>query len=271
MNPERLKEIINSSRSYNFHTHTLWCDGHDSLEAMTRAAIGAGFSHLGFSPHSPVPIPSPCNMNSADVEAYRVAVRQLQAEYASKIEIFMGMEIDFLKGLYGPSSSFFSDLGLDYAIGSVHFIPRRDGRFVDIDGSFDSFSHKMAEDFGGDIRYVVNTFYEASSEMLARGGFQILGHADKIAMNAGMYEPALEQMGWYQDLISDYLTEVAASGVIVEINTKARADKGRFFPHERYWRRLADAGVALMVNSDAHRADKINASRVEAFELLENV
>lgn len=268
MTPADLNLIIRSSRGYNFHTHTPWCDGHDDPKAMARAAVRAGFSHLGFSPHSPIPIPSPCNMAMDDVPAYLGAVLALKSEFDQDLKIFAGMEVDYLHRLFGPSAPQIQDIPLDFRIGSVHFIPRPDGRFVDIDGSFDSFRRKMADDFSNDLRYVVNTFYEASSEMISRGGFEILGHADKVSMNASLFDPDLEQHGWYNDLVSAYLDQVIASGLIVEINTKARTTKGRFFPHERFWPRLEAAGVSLMVNSDAHYADKINASRAEAFDLL---
>ncbi|MDE6301643.1 MAG: histidinol-phosphatase HisJ family protein [Muribaculaceae bacterium] len=265
----RLKDIISSGEGYNFHTHTPWCDGHSAPREMALAAIAADISHLGFSPHSPVPVPSPCNMAMTDVPAYFDAITRLRDEFYPGLHVYTGMEVDYLHGLYGPASPEIQDLGLDFAIGSVHFIPRRDGRFVDIDGNFDSFTRKMHDDFGGDIVYVVNTFYEASHRMLELGGFEILGHADKVAQNAGLYHPGLEQEGWYRDLADNFLKAVAESGVIVEINTKVRADKGRFFPHERFWPRLVESGVALMVNSDAHYAEKINASRGEALETLQ--
>lgn len=268
MTIDQLKDIINSGEGYNFHTHTPWCDGHATPAEMAQAAVASGIAHLGFSPHSPVPIESPCNMKMADVPAYRRAVEEVNRLFSPGLRAYTGMEVDYLHKHYGPTSPEIVDLGLDFMIGSVHFIPRQDGRFVDIDGNFESFSRKMKEDFRGDIRYVVNTFYEASAAMVLRGGFQIVGHADKVAQNAGLYHPGLEQEGWYNDLLDEYLKLVEGSGLIVEINTKVKKDKGRFFPHERLWPRLTEAGVCLMVNSDAHYADRINQSRPEAFELL---
>ncbi|MDE6320900.1 MAG: histidinol-phosphatase, partial [Muribaculaceae bacterium] len=61
---------------------------------------------------------------------------------------------------------------------------------------------------------------------------------------------------------------IAASGIIAEINTKAWADHKRIFPAPRYLRRLKDAGVPIIVNSDAHLPALINASRQYGFELL---
>ena len=39
----------------NYHTHTTWCDGKDSPEAVVLAAIGKGFDAIGFSSHAMLP------------------------------------------------------------------------------------------------------------------------------------------------------------------------------------------------------------------------
>lgn len=261
-----LLSIIASTDKYNFHTHTQFCDGRDSMHAIANSAVQYGFEHLGFTPHSPIAIPSPCNMSTADVDAYRNEVRQLND--CLPINIYMGMEIDYLNHEHGPAAAYFGDLGLDFAIGSVHFIPTRRGNFVDIDGPSERFNRNMATEFDNDMRYVVETFYKQSADMIAAGGFDIIGHFDKIVQNAALYAPQLEDEGWYHDLVNDFINEVIASRLIVEINTKARNRLGRFFPHERYWQRLVDAGVPIMVNSDAHYSALINASRDEALDLL---
>ena len=69
------------------------------------------------------------------------------------------MEIDYLNDDWGPANDYFQSLPLDYRIGSVHFIPTRGGDFVDIDGSPDRFVVNLRERFGGDLRYVVETFF----------------------------------------------------------------------------------------------------------------
>ena len=63
--------IISQTRNYNFHSHTQFCDGHAPMSDMARAAAASGMRHYGFSPHSPIPIPSPCNMKAEDVDDYR--------------------------------------------------------------------------------------------------------------------------------------------------------------------------------------------------------
>ncbi len=263
-----LRDIISSTESYNFHSHTQFCDGHDTIETMASAAVEAGFLHFGFSPHSPFTIPSPCNMKLADMEKYKNEVARVRDLYAGKCQFYTGLEIDYLGPECGPASQPYQDFNLDYSIGSIHFIRNRRGEHIDIDGHFDAFGQKMDKFFGNDIRYVVEEFYRASSEMLASGGFDILGHFDKISQNASYFRPGIEDEPWYQDIVSDYISQIISSGVIVEINTKARDEHGRFFPNERYWPRLVEANVPIAVNSDAHYASRVNASRQEAIKLL---
>lgn len=263
------KQLIKESDLYNFHSHTQFCDGHAPMAEFARAAVDNGFAHYGFSPHSPINIESPCNMSKADVDIYFSEFNRLKNLYAgSPTRFYASMEIDFIDDDNGPSSDYYQRLPLDYRIGSVHFIPTREGRFIDIDGRFESFRHKMKEFFDNDIHYVVDTFVDQSIRMIELGGFDILGHYDKVSHNAAHFQPGIEDEKWFTQRLMLLTDAVISSGVAVEINTKARADHGRFFPDLRLWKRLKDAGVTLIVNSDAHDPEKINASRSEALSLL---
>lgn len=264
-------EIIGDSTLYNFHSHTQFCDGRASMELFARAAVAQGFSHYGFSPHSPIPIDSPCNMLQTDVPLYLAEAERIKNEYGDHLTFFTSMEIDYLGDDWGPSHPYFSSLPLDYRIGSVHFIPSQEGEYIDVDGSFNNFKMKMERYFHNDIRYVVETFYRQSSRMLQAGGVDIIGHFDKIGHNAGHYHEGIEDEQWYQQLINNLIDLIISTGVTVEINTKAREDHNRFFPGTRYWNRLKNAGVPIIVNSDAHYPDLINASRLEAITLLHNL
>lgn len=264
-----LREILSSTIQYNFHTHTQFCDGRDTMESIARAACDCGMKYLGFTPHSPIDIPSPCNMSRENVVDYKREVDRLSSELP--IPIYTGMEIDYLSPEQGPAGNYYQDLGLDYCIASVHFIPDPAGEYVDIDGSNERFAKNLHSHFRDDLRYVVETFYSQSAEMLSAGKFEILGHFDKVAQNASVIEPDLEQQGWYNDLLDNYINQIIASGVIVEINTKARDNLGRFFPHERYWKCLVENGVTIAVNSDAHYSSRITSGRAEAFEILKKL
>lgn len=266
-----LIQQIGSSKLYNFHSHTQFCDGRDVMCRFAEAACAAGFTDYGFSPHSPVPIESPCNMTMDSVPLYIDEAMRLRRLYRDRMRIYISMEIDFLGKEWGPSHPYFDSLPLDYRIGSVHFIKSQDGVPVDIDGRYDNFRLKMHDYFHDDIRYVVDTFFDASMEMVELGGFDIIGHLDKIGHNAGHYSPDIEKEEWYQRHVSRLIDAVLARDLIIEINTKAWEEHHRFFPATRHWRRLLDGGARIIVNSDAHRPELINASRPLALSLLESL
>ncbi len=261
---------ISGSRRYNFHSHTQFCDGRAAMEAFVPAAVAAGFTHYGFSPHSPVPIVSPCNMHRDKVDVYLAEVGRLQRLWGDRINLYASMEIDYLDESWGPSNEYFQRLPLDYRIGSVHFIPSADGP-IDIDGRFESFARKMKEHFDDDIRYVVDTFFSQSVAMVEAGGFDIIGHFDKVGHNASHYLPGIENLAWYKKNADDLIDCIVASGIIVELNTKAMKDHGRVFPSERYLPRLISAGVPVIVNSDAHVPALIDAGRTDGFAMLDKI
>lgn len=280
-----LKEIIESTRRYNFHSHTHFCDGRRPMEEMVRAAVDAGLEHYGFTAHSPLPIPSGCNMSALAVDDYVAEFHRLQNLYGECIHLYLSMEIDCLGEKWGASHSYFDALPLDYRLSSVHFIPAPDGvKEIDVDGQPAQFCDKMRRYFDGDIRWVVDKFYERTQQMISAGGFDILGHFDKIGSNAAAFQPGIEDEPWYRRHIDDVIDAVKARPkLIVEINTKAypapvgasaeavKAYIPRLYPSAPTIRRLVSAGVTLAVNSDAHYPERITAGRDVAFDIIESV
>lgn len=258
------------SRPYNFHSHTQFCDGRALMADFAAVALRRGFSAYGFSPHSPVKgLESPCNMKADDVPAYLDEFSRLKDEYAGRLDLYCSMEIDYLDEQHGPSADFYQRLPLDYRIGSVHFIPSpRDG-MIDIDGRFASFRRKMVDNFDNDIRGVCERFFEQTASMIERGGFDIVGHIDKIGHNASLWQPGIADEPWFDHSVRELIRMAADRGLAIEVNTKALKTAGRLFPDLRYFTLLRQTGAMLPVNSDAHYPDLIEAGRPEALDLLQ--
>ena len=268
-----MKDVLSTisiDRLYNLHSHTQFCDGHATMEEFVVEAVRQGFTHYGFSPHSPIPFDSPCNMAESDVPVYLSEVERLKTKYAGKIRLYTSMEIDYLGDHWNASSPYFKSLPLDYTISSVHFVPC-DDFFVDIDGHFDNFRQKMSTYFADDIRHVVRLFYQQSMKMAETGGFDIIGHFDKIGHNASLFLDGIENEPFYKSLVNDLIDLIVEKRYVVEINTKALNKSGRLFPAQRYWSRLTDAGVPLVVNSDCHYPELVNAGRNEAISMLKEI
>lgn len=272
MNCDELMAEVASSKLYTLHCHTQFCDGRDTMQAFVDAALVQGFDLLGFTPHSPIPISSPCNMLNENVASYLAEFNVLKT-YAEPrgLRLLAGMEVDYLSPAWGADNPYFKALPLDYIIASVHFIPNQQGEPVDIDGSFESFSKKMNDKFHGDIRYVVDTFFNQTHQMLSRGGFQIIGHFDKITLNASLYQQGVERTTHFKRLVYDLIDHIEAASCIVEINTKHYTRHGLFFPAQRYWNTLINRNIPLIVNTDAHEPHLLAASRSFPISYLQSL
>ena len=255
----------------NYHSHTLYCDGRAGMEEFIRFAISQGFSSYGISSHAPLPFPTHWTMEWDRMDDYLAEFSRMKEKYASDIELAIGLEIDYLNEDSNPSVERFQSLPLDYRIGSVHLLYNPKGEVVDIDVSAEAFRGIVDKHFDGDLDKVIHLYYDRLLQMIRLGGFDIIGHADKMHYNAAAYRPGLLDEAWYDRLMHDYFSEIIRCGYIVEINTKAWQTLGTFYPHERYFRLLKELGASVQVNSDSHFPERINSGRPEALAALRQV
>ena len=264
------QKITRETDLYNLHTHTQYCDGHATIEEFVTEALAQGFTHLGFTPHSPISVESPCNMSRESVQQYLDEMERLKKTYGDRINLFTSMEIDYVSVGDGPANEYFKSLPLDYRIGSVHFIPaiNNPSEMVDIDGKFPAFKARMAKFFGGDIEYVVRTFFSQMMAMVDEGGFDIVGHMDKIGFNASMYQEGIDEEPWFDKLVIDLFENIMDNHLTIEINTKAWLQHNRYYPNLKYFGMLKHFNAPVVVNSDAHYPTLLNNGRMEAIKLL---
>lgn len=254
----------------NLHSHTQFCDGRSSMQELLEAPRAVGFKTWGFSPHGPIGFDSPCNMEEEDIAQYLEEIERLRKLYPD-MEILAGMEVDYIDRTNGPAQIKERLHGLDYIIGSVHFIPNQKGEYIDIDGSPQRFARNLHERFNDDLNYVVRTFWQQSLDMIKCGGFDIIGHLDKIACNASSVRPDIEDSADYQDAVNATIRAAIDAGLAIEINTKHYKRFGRFFPHQRYWKTILDSGIDMPINSDTHHVEGILTGVEEARKILKEI
>lgn len=252
----------------NYHSHSLYCDGRAGMEDFVRFALSEGFTSYGFSSHAPLPFPTAWTMEWDCMDDYLAEFHRLKTKYAGQIELYIGLEIDYLNEESNPSIARFRELPLDYRIGSVHLLYNDREEVVDVDVPADIFRKIVDEHFGGNLERVVRLYYARLMRMLELGGFDIVGHADKMHYNAACYRPGLLDEPWYDALVKEYFAAIARCGYQVEINTKSYHDLGTFYPNERYFSYLHDLGIRVQVNSDSHYPERINNGRPEALQAL---
>ena len=121
------------------HTHSILCDGKDTLEEMVLSAIEKGFDSIGFSGHSYMDIYAEFSMDEEKVARYKAEIKRLQQVYGDKIRIYCGLEKDNYTTL--------STEGYDYLIGSVHVI-RHGEDLLFVDWTADRVRENVEKAFG---------------------------------------------------------------------------------------------------------------------------
>lgn len=259
----------------NYHSHCNFCDGRSYPEDFVRFAVARGFRAYGFSSHSPLPFETFWNMSRDDMDEYLAEIARLKAKYEGQIELYVGLEIDFLDRTYNASIPYFRNLPLDYRIGSIHFLPLspvlEERNMACIDGAYSEFACTVDVFFEGDIRRMVRRYFEAEMEMVEAGGIDIVGHIDKIYMNGQRYPGFSLDAEWYRRPLLDLLDFVRERGLMIEVNTKNLVKKGETYPHRQFLGELRSRRIPVMVNSDCHYPDLVNDGRAEGFQLLEQV
>lgn len=254
----------------NYHSHCSFCDGKAPMEEFIREAIRQGFTAYGVSSHAPLPFDTAWTLDRNRVEDYFAEIRRLKELYADRIEIYAGMEIDYLDETSHPASPYFQNLPLDYRIGSVHLMRDDNGAFVDIDTRPEVFAERLREHFGNDLGRLVQNYFAKLMRMVDTGGFDIVGHADKLYMNAEYCQPGITATTWYKETIHAYFERIARKGLMVEINTKKFESTGCFSPSIEHFALLKELKIPVVVDSDAHIPFAVDSGRKEALCALKN-
>ena len=245
----------------SLHTHTVFCDGADDIETMCRSAYEKGLQSIGFSAHAPIfkktGIKTNWHLSGDRLYEYLDEVRAARSRWNGKLPVFLGLELDYIKGLCSAMDSDILSLDLDYIIGSVHYIfPANGAQPFTVDGPPEEFERGLTDGFDGDGEAVMHAYWDAVAEMTAIGGFEILGHADIIIKNNGNKRWFnTESADWYRRLEETAAT-VSRNGCMVEINTGG-LNRGKItdtFPSLPFLRLLHEKQAPVMISADAHRA-----------------
>lgn len=275
----------------NYHTHSCFCDGKGEPREYVEYAVAHGFTALGFSGHSPLPYDN--SFSIKDYESYCNEVRALKAEFADRIDIRLGLEIDYVPGLLEDFTPLVETGGLEYTIGSVHLIPNPDDveslrqlsesaqgeerkkipyHLWMIDGPRqETYDNGLKHIFKGDIKAGVRAYFHQQNEMILRNRPTIVGHPDKILMhNRERYFSSSDR--WYRDLFYETLDLIHETGCICELNTRG-IYKGRhpdYYPSREHLRHMDSLGIPLIVSTDAHQPTELDHFE-NAFELLQSI
>ncbi|BEG98292.1 histidinol-phosphatase [Bacteroides sedimenti] len=209
-------------------------------------------------------------MEKENVSSYLDEFFKLKKIYKDKIELYIGLEIDYLDENSNPAAEYFQNLPLDYRIGSVHLLKDEKGEIVDIDCSKEVFKERLEKHFHNDLKTTVLAYYNQLMTMVGLGGFDIVGHADKIAYNASFCQVDVTAQEWYKQTVRELFAYIAEKGYMMEINTKAFHQLGVFYPSVTNFSLIREMNIPVLVNSDSHFPELVNDGRTEALQALKS-
>ena len=126
------------------HTHSQFCPhgSREATEQFIERAIALGFETYSLTEHPPLPrdfidptADHSCGMRQEDLEPYLLHAQKLKKRYAERIEIRVGLEVDYIPGYESDVRTMLNDYGsqMDDALLSVHFLEGKGGwRCVDL-------------------------------------------------------------------------------------------------------------------------------------------
>jgi histidinol-phosphatase (PHP family) len=257
------------------HTHTNFCDGEGDVESFCRAAFDKGLDTIGFSAHAPIAnktgLKTDWHLADERLGEYMDAVNAARGRWEGRLRVYLGLEIDYIKGRSGPADRDFQSLGLDYRIGSVHYVsPPDGGEPFTVDDGTEEFARNVARHFGGDGEAVADAYWDAVGEMIRLGGFDILGHLDLVVKNNPRNEYFDPKGERYRRRIAEIAPLAARSGAVIELNTGGmnRGKTAAPYPSLELLRLLRAEGAPVTVTADAHEPAHLDGHYDTAREVL---
>ena len=189
-------------------------------------------------------------MRAEAIPDYIAEVRALAKEYKGRIEVLCGIEQD----VYSPQDV---PKGLDYVIGSVHYVKAGEHYFA-VDISADDLRRNCDTYFGGDVYAMIEAYF-AGYERLGEMKFDVVGHIDlitKFNRDGSFFD---EQDERYLAAVRRAVDRLIPTGALFEINTGAisRGYRDEPYPARPILAYIRERGGKFILSGDTHRAENL--------------
>lgn len=235
----------------NYHTHTWRCNHARGTEReYIELAIKSGIKVLGFSDHTPNPFSWNINdgirMLPSQTEEYFDTIFALKKEYAGRIEIHAGVEVEYIPDEFERLAEYLASFGCEYLIMGQHYL---DGIYV-----------RNFWDDEMELQFHVSQMLEG----IETGCFLYLAHPDLVVWDG--------DSAVYTREMTRLCRGALELDVPLEYNLLGFRQR-RNYPDERFWRIAAEVGNTVILGIDAHDPEDMDIVDVElrAKETLKNL
>lgn len=104
--------------------------------------------------------------------------------------------------------------------------------------------------------------------MIEKGGFDIVGHVDKITYHVQKYKDFNVGDQWYKNLMTSTLERIKNKGLLLEINTKSLREHGLTYPHHSFYPLINELQIPILVNSDCHYPTNVTDGFRDTYKAL---
>jgi histidinol-phosphatase (PHP family) len=237
----------------DLHMHTPRCKhAQGEPEAYAQAARAAGLTRIVFTDHAPLDdeMDRVHRMTRAELLPYHAEIRVLAESWRGRLEIGVGLELDWLAGYEEWIRAAADAAPWDLCLGSVHFVPAPAG--------WEFIIRRPA----GTEQAILAAYWQAWGDAAESGFFQALSHPD-------VYRSVeRDPLPGERELACRALDRAARAGVAVECNTSLIRKGGRtLYPAPWLLEDVLARGIPLSSASDAHRPEQVGSG----FQLLEEL
>ena len=174
------------------------------------------------------------------------------------LPIKMGIEMDYTPGKEKEMEEFINKHPFDYVIGSVHWI----GDWgIDLADYKDEYERR-------DIKEAYIQYYDQIVTLAESKLFDFVGHIDLIKIFN--YRP--DDQDFIEAQYDRVVKALAESDTCIEISTAGiRKPVGEMYPDPIFLQKCFNAGVKIVINSDAHMPKHVGFAYDKAFQLAKSV
>ena len=252
---------MNKMKKINLHTHGKYSDGKGELIDFVKSAIKKEMNGIGFSSHSPLPIDNGWSMKLNNLKEYISDVNNLKKNYQDEINVYLGLELDYIEKLDIRKYINFEQLNLDYYIGAVHYIYiDKSKTYKAVDDYLEEFIVTLKDDFNNDIGTLYTKYYETYRMMIEEYKPKIIAHLDLVKKNNKDNKFFNENESKYIEEVLKTLDIVKKHDCVLEINTGglSRGYTKEVYPSSWILNECKKRNIKITINADAHSCENVD-------------
>jgi len=238
----------------DLHNHTTLCNhAEGTVDEYIQRAIALGIDIYGFSEHAAMDFDPKYRLDFKEMPTYENDLLLAREKYKNHIDIRLGYEVDWLPGHLDERVL---NAKVDYLIGSVHFINK---------WSFDN-----PEFISGweerDIDEIWRAYFEAMTEMVQSGLFDIVGHLDLIKVFKHLPTQDIHL------LAQETLHAIKTTEMVLEINAAGlRKPVAELYPSPTLLKEAYALDIPITFGSDAHAPSQVGQGLEKAYQLARSI